>query len=275
MKCSICSSTFSGRYYEANSSSGQKMIFCPSCHRKYYQCAACCKPLDGEFIIEQVRGGDKITERFICMACKDRLHVCDYCGNRITESIITYPSGLETCRYCHDNAINSTVSIRSYYRKVQKNLTNWFSMKIKTPINLVVATAAELADIHGIPLKATRGYDARSSALFRYRDNKFSVFVEKGFCSEHVETALAHELTHAYHQEVVPKYHDPVISEGFATWIEYRYAKKANYHYEWRKLDLMLASGEDDEYRRGLRLFLQIEKERGIIGPFEYIRERA
>ena len=146
-------------------------------------------------------------------------------------------------------------------------------MIVESQVSLTIISGAEIAKILGRELQPSKHFDPRSAAFFRVENNNFSIFLEKGYCKEITETSLAHELAHAYHHEINPRKNDIIITEGFATWIEYHYAKRMNYNYEIRQLEFMLKQKSSNEYKRGLQLFLEIEQTKGEAGVFQRIAQ--
>jgi hypothetical protein len=78
---------------------------------------------------------------------------------------------------------------------------------------------------------------------------------------------IAHELAHAWQSSNCPQ-QDRTITEGFATWCGY----KACLYLGERGLAQALASLDDEDYGRGLKIFLAVESKSGLVGVLNYAK---
>jgi len=78
---------------------------------------------------------------------------------------------------------------------------------------------------------------------------------------------MAHELAHAWQSTYAPP-QDRTITEGFAMWCEYKVLLLLGA----REKAASLLRLDDEDYGKGLRLFLAIESKSGASGVLEYAK---
>lgn len=78
---------------------------------------------------------------------------------------------------------------------------------------------------------------------------------------------MAHELAHAWQSTYAPP-QDRTIREGFATWCEYKVLMLLGA----RQKAAYLLTLDDEDYGKGLKLFLGVEAKSGLKGVLEYAK---
>jgi len=80
-------------------------------------------------------------------------------------------------------------------------------------------------------------------------------------------STLAHEYTHAWQTDNCPL-QDRMLSEGFATWVEYKVLTKMGYTTAANQL----FSGSNADYSQGLKIFYNIEQKQGTQAAIDYAK---
>jgi hypothetical protein len=95
-----------------------------------------------------------------------------------------------------------------------------------------------------------------------------TVYVQKGLSRPRFKAVAAHEMVHAFEREAGLLRSHYSLREGFARWVEYKVLLSEGEHAEAEKL-MRLRSWRTG---KGIKLLLEVEKEKGVRGVLDYVR---
>jgi len=141
---------------------------------------------------------------------------------------------------------------------VQRLLASLFSMTLRTPVSFYLVSGQKLDELYA------GEYRGAQIGLYRHKGLTHEIYIIDGKNNDIVTGVVAHEMTHAWQNEnCIPGQHR-VLSEGFASWIQYKvYQKIGAYVMSQRMLETA-----DPVYGVGFKRMLEWEDtlgERGVI----------
>lgn len=160
--------------------------------------------------------------------------------------------------------IDSQALARDVLQKVQGQLSSFFNMSLRTPVEIHLVEGKEMDRLLG-----QSPYHGAEIGLYTGITNgKHQIYVMKGWARDYASGITAHELTHAWQQENAPFNQEQVIKEGFASWIEYQYYDKIGaYSYAQRT-----KQQSDPVYGVGMQAMLDAEDAIGVKAMCQQMR---
>lgn len=141
---------------------------------------------------------------------------------------------------------------------VQRLLASFFSMTLRTPVRFSLVSGQKLDELYA------GEYRGAQIGLYRHKGGVHEIYIIDGKNNDIVTGVVAHELTHAWQNENCPPGQQRVLSEGLASWIQYKiYQKIGAYILSQRMLETA-----DPVYGVGFKRMLEWEDklgERGVI----------
>ena len=301
-RCSVCHKPIQGQLFTKDSTT-----YCSVCYEKSLpRCSSCLKPIEDNYY----RQGDKI----LCSDCYnyDRsLPVCVCCRKKLADNKYRrYRGGVTACDECINNKKNPRCTVCDaplgylsakpvpYYgvyvcekhrpeivvdqeaalalmQQVRKDMVSALGeeMNISRNVILKLVSKEDLHKAYGI------APDSKAVGFCRPQGNYNIVYIQGGMSRSATYAAMAHELGHAWQNEnnFVMR-HLPGLGaggnrfvEGFAEWVAYKTTEAFG---DKRELRGML-NKTNDNYRLGLRDFLQYEKENGKDAVLEAAKTRS
>lgn len=225
-------------------------------------------PADGRCVhcgsVEQIeelpyRGGD----RSVCYLCRERLEKCSLCSQ--PSKAQPGQDGRRICKFCRANSVFSQNQLETIYKQAQQFINSELAgLAIKPP------PPVKLVDLDELQTKANRGSRALPDVLAFYNPyNPEEIYVLSGIEPDECGGVMVHEYTHAWQSRNCPS-QDRALSEGFATWVQYRYLMKRGR----RDLANNLTYHGDADYGAALNSLLSYEKKHGAAKVIEYARSQ-
>lgn len=226
MKCAGCEQEVGGRYFTWGK---RALPFCAECAKERF-CLACELPA---FYVKE-KGSH--TE---CARCSNALPECAYCG--VVHGLEWWQFGShKLCGKCGKNAKNFGLCL-GCGNLDNRDKHNWckecdslpvFARDIERVDVLLEQVMEFLEADFGISVQSyckltlvsarqfkKRGFN--STGLFTRVGDKLNIYIEEGLPEAIFLSTLAHEAVHAWQQEECPSQTER-LSEGLATWVEYR-----------------------------------------------------
>ncbi len=201
----------------------------------------------------------KNVTHLVCSFCQKDKPDCDICGS--PTSVKTARDGRHICPDCQKVAISTPAQLDQLYTDVRNFVAKLTGKPVKDfpPVQLVEKDEM-----------ATRWVESsgRSFAAHAFYSpyNPEIIYVLSGHSASDLGPTLAHEFTHAWQSRNCPS-QDRQLSEGFATWVEYKYAVSKGY--QWKVNQIL--SKRDHDYGEGLKHCLAIEKKDGVPGLIKFV----
>jgi hypothetical protein len=199
----------------------------------------------------------------ICEFCLKDKPRCDVCGGPTTapEEV----DGRHICPDCKKVAIDTPQEMDALYRDVQRFVEGLTGLKVdKLPPVLLVAS-----DEMDTKFAESSGRSLRAHAFYKPYNPEI-IYVLSGHSAYDLGPTLAHEFTHAWQSRHCPS-QDRMVTEGFASWVGYKYALTKGY----REQASQMLGARDPDYGEGLKHCLEIEKSSGVKGLVEWVRKNA
>ena len=198
----------------------------------------------------------------VCQACIKDKAACSIC----TGPTVAKPEldGRHICPDCRKVAIDSPGEIETLYREIQSFVHTLTGVKVEAasiPIRLVQSDEMDTR------FAESSGRSFRAHAFYQPY-NPEMIYVLSGHSAYDLGPTLAHEYTHAWQSRLCPA-QDRMVTEGFATWVGYKYALSKGYTEQARQMMTL----RDPDYGEGLKKCLEIEKRSGIKGLVAFVRK--
>jgi hypothetical protein len=176
------------------------------------------------------------------------------------------------CEVCASELVLGEDGVRAVYRQA----TALFAAAVGSPLgetpHLEVVSRRELGALRQHYARATTGtrQDGDSHHVLGYfvsSNGQATIYVERALPRPLLLGTLAHELGHAWQSTYMPGVRDLLLSEGFAEWAAHHVLVAADL-----QATAARATRRDDIYGRGLRYFLEIERQSGRAGVLAAIK---
>lgn len=212
--------------------------------------------------LRRARCGDPEMEEYI-RHLEEGQHICDFCGGMMEQgSYEVLRDGRERCPECSKTAVRRLKDVRALYEESHSLLENTFGIRVRSPIQIRVTNAKNIAKELGEEFKPTKGMDPRALGFARSKNGKYSIYLETGAPRDSLRCTIVHELVHIWqyenwdYQEFCNRYGDNrnLVYEGMAVWTEVQLmlcigqTERAK-HYRYNRMQC------DDEYGNGLRVY--------------------
>lgn len=232
---------------------GNKKI-CSDCMKKTDLCAICGEPIIGQYGVFEGN-----LNRKYCQKCIDRYPKCSSCGAPVGLSDNVLEDGRHLCASCYAAGLFRGDQVAAIKTEALNYLSSYLDMNISHKITYTLQGEDFIQE-------KSNGLSGDLNGLFYRKGDNFSIYVLYGLRPNDLYQVLAHELAHAWMSENAKSERSLEESEGFAQWVAYHFLG----HRGLQEQQQLLLAG-DDVYASGLRLMLQIEKERGRRGVIEFV----
>lgn len=196
----------------------------------------------------------------ICDTCAKTKPSCSVCGAPTNAE--KERDGRHICPDCKKVAIDTPQEVEALYSEVRTFVENLTGKKVdsRPPIELVQEDELQTRFVEG------SGRSFRPHAFYRAYNPEL-IYVLSGHSAYDLGPTLAHEFTHAWQSRHCPS-QDRMVTEGFASWMGYRFAESKNY----RDKMAQMMGARDPDYGEGLRQCLAIEKASGVKGLLKFMQ---
>lgn len=207
-----------------------------------------------------------VTRKKKIRMCADgKGHVCDFCGRELSDdSYQVLKDGRERCSKCSETVLNTLAEYERLFEKVVRDMEIYFGIKFNPKIRVKVVDTAAVQRGLKRKWKPTSGFDSRLIGYASSQKNK--IVLENGAPKLELTNTIAHELTHIWqfdnwnYGKLRKKYQTKEkmkdVEEGMAQWACIQYMYLSGYE-EYMDAKLPLELRRDDEYGRGLRMFVK------------------
>ena len=206
----------------------------------------------------------RTVQHKVCQFCLKDKEPCSIC--RGPTNAKPERDGRSICPDCKKVAIDTPQEAESLYLEVQRfvqTLTLGLKVDKAPPIMLVEADEMDTRWVE------TSGRSMQAHAFYRAY-NPEMIYALSGHSPFDLGPTLAHEFTHAWQSRFCPS-QDRMVTEGFATWVEYKYAQSKGYSDHLAAL----RSLREPDYAEGLAKCLEMEKRLGAKGLVEWMRKNT
>lgn len=201
--------------------------------------------------------------RQVCVMCRKKLPRCQVCGNPSNQK--AYRDGRDICQGCLATGVFDQARLDTVYQQVQKFINSYLGgIAIKPP------PPAQLADKDELQTKFIEGGRAMDVGGFYQPYNPEKIYILSGDTDVETAATLVHEYTHAWQSRNCPS-QDRALTEGFASWVEYKYLVSRGETYKAQAL----TRKPDPDYGAALVKFLELEKKLKPEGVIRYVQENA
>lgn len=224
-----------------------------------------CRRTSPPFPLESLRYTESRTvQHLICSTCVKEKSACSICGGPTVAR--KEVDGRFICPDCRKVAIDTTAEIETLYKEIQNFVQTLTGVKVDAstvPVRLVQADELDTR------FAESSGRSFRAHAFYRAY-NPEMIYVLSGHSAYDLGPTLAHEYTHAWQSRVCPP-QDRMVTEGFASWVGYKYALSKGYSEQAQQM----LRARDPDYGEGLKHCLEIEKRAGVKGLVEFVRKAS
>ncbi len=303
--CHLCGQQLAGRYYQ----NGEGVVFCASCFANRPHCARCGTPLD-DAAIARHRGHaadiprlcshcnrtaprcaacqrpitaisytfenlDETKPRRYCESCVKSRPRCDACRVPVELGMMPLDDGQYRCASCSTQMVREPRVVENIYQEAVRAFGQVIGVgnPLRQTPRLQIVTRLQMGTIRRSYQQLQQpGSDDSANGhhvlgFFVRYNNVSSIYVERYLPRNMLLGTLAHELGHAWQAEYAPDMHDPLTCEGFAEWVAHRVLVASGL-----RAAAAHATRRDDIYGRGLRLFLETERKKGLAGVLRLAR---
>lgn len=232
---------------------------CPPCLGQLPRCAACGKPIIGQFY----HFGDS-PRRYCPICCKER-PPCGICGAPIGKDGKKLAGGEIRCGACAQTIVLDDKDIEALYRAVIFRVNALVGNPVKHEPALQIVGRDQLMTIRSKHRNVPPSLgDAGQHVLgfFEQIGGKRTIYIERGLPRSIFISTLAHEYTHAWQADYALQEQTMLRREGFAEWIGYHMLLALGYTLEAEHA-AERARDRKDVYGQGLRYFIDLEQQFG------------
>ncbi len=228
---------------------------CQRCITTLPRCGACQKPIVGQYF----RFGDSPTP--YCVACSQQRPTCQLCGAPLGADGQRLPGGQTRCGECARTMVLDDQMAQSLYQMVIQQARMIFAQDVQHIPLLRIVDPAELAAVRSRyePVAPVMGANQpHVLGFFEQEGPRRTIYVERALPRVTFIGTLAHEYAHAWQADYAPQKQPPLRREGFAEWLSWSLLVALGHIQEAAR-----ATRREDEYGRGLRHFIALEKRAG------------
>lgn len=193
----------------------------------------------------------------VCASCLRKRPKCDICEQPTGTQ--PHRDGRQICKPCRKVGIFQDGEARLLYSEVRSYVARLIKGKQRVPDIQVV-------DKDELQTKMIESGRAIQVLGFYRAYNPEMIYVLSGHSKSELAPIVAHEYVHAWQSDNCPQ-QDRAMTEGFATWVQYKYLISQGRVTEARGL---LSTGRPD-YDDGLNACLKLEKQKGISGLLKFV----
>ncbi|MCA9794508.1 MAG: hypothetical protein KC910_22020 [Candidatus Eremiobacteraeota bacterium] len=233
-------------------------------------CFACHKPIPGDY---RVVGPNEVP---VCDSCYALYPHCDVCGLPVDRNGRSLPDGRYFCRE-HRDGIYDQAQAGRLFLQASDEVLDTFGQRLDVklpPAEVRLVDGREMIKLADGPTRDGRAplgltkiprsihHDGRATV------EAATVYLISGLPRQRLLTVAAHEYAHMWHSQNHPDYNQVSrrMQEGFAEWVAYHVAQSQDRPIEVKAM----LTKKDSDYVDGLHRFLELEREVGSDGVFEY-----
>lgn len=224
-----------------------------------------CRRTSPPFPLETFRYTEsRAVQHLICSSCVKEKPACSICGGPTVSK--KEVDGRFICPDCRKVAIDTSAEIETLYKEIQNFVQSLTGVKVDAsavPVRLVQADELDTR------FAESSGRSFRAHAFYRAYNPEI-IYVLSGHSAYDLGPTLAHEYTHAWQSRVCPP-QDRMVTEGFASWVGYKYALSKGYSEQAQQM----LRARDPDYGEGLKHCLELEKKSGVKGLVEFVRKAS
>lgn len=278
-RCSVCRQLIRTKYYNL-----ENKYYCLTCYKRSKHlnydddrpvCVCCHKRTDKYSVFPD---GGPVCKKCLNDKRNPRCEVCQVPINYQSARPIPY-YGVYVCLRHRNSVVVDQDSAQTLMQAVRGNIISTLGteMIIRQPVELKLVNRQDLYKAYGsggnTKLAGFCHTEGRGTAMTH------TIYILGGLNRSTTFTVMAHELAHAWHDEN----NSDVLylegrgngrnrfMEGFAEWVSYKTTEAFG---DKRELQGLLTK-QNDNYSKGLRDFLQYEKQHGKDATLEAARTRT
>ena len=225
---------------------------CKTCYDLSDFCRICGNPIRGQYMWFE---GD--STRMYCPDCVARYPRCASCGAPSGRRSKTLEDGRILCRACYNEGYFDPAQVKYVKEKVLEFMEKHLNMNIQHKIKYI------LQGQDYIKAKSDGASGDLNGLFHRHRDI-YEIYVLYGLRDKDLYQVIPHEIAHAWAAENCRENLMLEEAEGFAQWVAYHTLR----HFGFTEFSDTLLKG-DNEYARGLRMMLEIERKSGRQAVFK------
>lgn len=199
----------------------------------------------------------------LCQYCLKDKPKCSICAGPTSSTAEV--DGRTICPECKKVGIDTPQKAEGLYKEIQQFVEKLTAKKIAKapPMRLILSDEMDT-------LFAERSGRSFRAHAFYSPYNPEMIYLLSWHSPIDLGPTLAHEYTHAWQSRFCPS-QDRMVSEGFATWVGYKYAQSKGY----TKQMLQMQRTPDPDYAEGLKRCLELEKKLGAAGLTSWMQKNS
>ncbi len=244
--CAVC-----GRRVKDGFVSNGKYYCSEKClQQSFPQCSYCKKHVNGYFMARH-------NTVCICKECMENSQKCDLCKLPLTQQHLALDDGRLYCKYCMNNNIFSQEQAEMIFESIRQELKQSFGIATGHSIAIHLVSLPEMDQLTGnngtkelglFKTEATLSTNLETNETSIVSE-EYNIYVLYGLPIHKFYTVTVHELAHDWMTEYVGQPSRQEITEGWAEFLAWRYAKSKN----WQLPMLDIEENQDPVYGGGFR----------------------
>lgn len=228
--------------------------YCTACYRAmdWLTCAGCRVKIIGDYSM--------ILRRLFCPSCAGSAR-CPLCGCPIGKNIARDARGRVICFFC-SRPPRADVAIAAAADEVRAAVSRMCGLELP---------AAPIVALPYDELQKRSPWNTLQAAGL-YAPAEDAVLIVPYYPPEYLKAVLCHELVHAWQFRNWREDYDMRTREGMAMYVEYRYANSMGFREEVAAIESMLKEKTASNYSIGLKMFLDMAREKGEEAVLAYFR---
>ncbi|HEY7357027.1 MAG TPA: hypothetical protein VH590_11195 [Ktedonobacterales bacterium] len=228
---------------------------CNHCLNTLPRCTACNKPITGHYF----RFGD--SSKPYCATCAEQRPACHICGAPLGADGQQLSGGQYRCGECVQTMVLDDQTVQALFRMVIQQARAIFEQDVQHIPLLCIVEPAELAVVrrrHELLTPPIGAAKQHILGFFEQQGLERTIYIERALPRATLIGTLAHEYAHAWQADYAPHMQATLQREGFAEWLSWSVLVALGHTREAAR-----ATRRDDDYGKGLRHFIALEKQQG------------
>ncbi|HEU5367733.1 MAG TPA: hypothetical protein VFU69_04695 [Ktedonobacterales bacterium] len=228
---------------------------CNHCLNTLPRCTACNKPIIGHYF----RFGD--SPKPYCATCSEQRPACHICGAPLGADGQQLSGGQYRCGECARTMVLDDQAVHALFHMVIQQTRAILERDVQHIPLLRIVEPTELAVIRRRHELLTPPIGAAKQHLlgfFEQQGQERTIYIERALPRATLIGTLAHEYAHAWQADHAPRKQAALQREGFAEWLSWSVLVALGHTREAAR-----ATRREDDYGKGLRHFIALEKQQG------------
>lgn len=201
----------------------------------------------------------------VCRRCQEDTPRCKVCGMPMGADVVRLPDGWHICPHCNQTAVRDPAHAQALFERVIAIVAGSLGLCLNVGAGFALVNHSYLLRLAAETQTTPWGDPDKVVGLFVRKGRRRVMYILSGLPQILFIQTVAHEWAHAWQGENCPLLENPLVREGFAEWVAYKTLQALG---AVKKMTLL--EQQEGVYREGLRMMLELERQRGLSGVIAF-----